>query len=522
MASPKAQECYKQFSALRYEVRRWLNQCIRLEPPGLRYGSGDEVNYSLAWFQHYLITREEKSLIHLQYLKSVLAAWVKDHCHHGYPPNIDVHHGSEPFALYLNRYTGLTQDKMAIEMLSDVAEHIGNWVEGIPEWYDYKRHVFYSNEFGTSNVNHAGSQQYQRADHLRMVHIALAAYRNGGDQRYLDWAIEYGKKRARLLVDAPSPLPLLWKLDDSPVDEALVHRQGLAAMASKDHHVIGDPLSGIENLLASGAIYILGDLYALTGDDVFKAAADRIVKPLLPVLSDPYSDPAAAAVSYYRVAFNSDGHDTEILEQISNIPAQSEYELTMLVTENTIRRGRGVGRRKDMVYWGELLPDGGVRPIREPSSAFLALAYQLTGLPEYAIRAFKSAASRMSIARRVLRSGREHADSGSAISSIARGHGRNWGQGAVTGCYGPLVLGTREILGKVTPFIETKTQDDTLGLPENILTLVREPIRGRGDILVMNVGSAQEMFHFRIPQQSSDWQSIAVGPGEVKSIPVQV
>ena len=54
----------------------------------------------------------------------------------------------------------------------------------------------------------------------------------------------------------------------------------------------------------------------------------------------------------------------------------------------------------------------------------------------------RSAATRLNIARRVLRGGREHADMGGAVCSVAAGHGRNWGQGAVTACYGPLLLGT--------------------------------------------------------------------------------
>ncbi len=37
---------------------------------------------------------------------------------------------------------------------------------------------------------------------------------------------------------------------------------------------------------------------------------------------------------------------------------------------------------------------------------------------------------------------------------MAAGHGRNWGCGAVTGCYGPLLLGTREVQGALAPAVE--------------------------------------------------------------------
>ena len=62
---------------------------------------------------------------------------------------------------------------------------------------------------------------------------------------------------------------------------------------------------------------------------------------------------------------------------------------------------------------------------------------------------------------------------GGAVCSVAAGHGRNWGQGAVTACYGPLLLGTREILGKVTPLIEFRNENAKGSIPSTLLSLVR-------------------------------------------------
>ena len=41
---------------------------------------------------------------------------------------------------------------------------------------------------------------------------------------------------------------------------------------------------GLRFLLASGAIYALGDLYLLSGEEVFKTAAKRIAEPLVGVV----------------------------------------------------------------------------------------------------------------------------------------------------------------------------------------------------------------------------------------------
>ena len=148
--------------------------------------------------------------------------------------------------------------------------------------------------------------------------------------------------------------------------------------------------------------------------------------------------------------------------------------------QETRRREPGVGKRADMAYWGEWLDDGSVKPIQEPSTATLTLAYQVTGDIVYAMRALQGAATRLNIARRVLRGGREHADMGGAVCSVAAGHGRNWGQGAVTACYGPLLLGTREVQGEVTQLLEIRRNNGNSYPPLNLLSLVR-PILGNQD-----------------------------------------
>ena len=121
-----------------------------------------------------------------------------------------------------------------------------------------------------------------------------------------------------------------------------------------------------------------------------------------------------------------------------------------------------------MIHWAEWHADGSTTPAREPSTAALTLAYQVTGDAGYAARALDTAARKLAMARRVLRGGREHADMGGAVCSVAAGHGRNWGTGAVTGCYGPLLLGTCDRMGAVTPRIELSDR------PAGLLSLVSD------------------------------------------------
>ncbi|MBI1929699.1 hypothetical protein HYR99_36305, partial [Candidatus Poribacteria bacterium] len=145
-----------------------------------------------------------------------------------------------------------------------------------------------------------------------------------------------------------------------------------------------------------------------------------------PEAEDPYNDPGAAAISYYRWTFQDTAFDSQIRERLKAIPPSPPEQLALIFPQKTARREPGVGRRSDMAYWGAWSDDGSVKPIREPSTAALTLAYQVTGDAEFAMGAFRSASTRLGIARRVLRGGREHADMGGAVCSVAAGHGRSW------------------------------------------------------------------------------------------------
>jgi len=168
-----------------------------------------------------------------------------------------------------------------------------------------------------------------------------------------------------------------------------------------------------------------------------------------------------------------------------------------------------------MIYWGEWSDDGSAKPIQEPSTAALTLAYQLTGQVKFAMRAFRSAAMRLQIARRVLRGGREHSDMGGAVCSVAAGHGRNWGQGAVTGCYGPLLLGTREIQSKVASLLETK-DDEGPFLTDGLLVLVRPPLDNREAICLYNASDTPVSFSCRV--SSVEWNEMVIGPDDAKNL----
>jgi hypothetical protein len=499
---------FKYYQVLRKEMDAWLDQSRRMDPPSKHGGGEDEANYALAWFPHYLVTGSVGVKEHCVYLRDMLAGWVARDCMHGYEPEAEAHHGTEPFLLFLPRHLGLfPDDEKAANMLDDAAEHIGNWVADVPAWYDWDRDRFYGYYIGTRTVGGDDAYDVELAEHFRFIHIALAAHRVTEQDRYLDWALQYGRRRAQMIVDIPDgPLPVVWGPEGEPIWHGTAKAEQQKA-AQGNHHVAGDPLIGGEVLLASGAIYALGDLYAASGDEVFRQAAKRIAEPMISELLDPYADPGSAALSYYRQAFADESLDDAIRAQVGKMPEHQDGELAMVFPQLRKREWPGVGKRNDMTYWGMWGDDGSVKPTTEPCTAALTLAYQVTGNVVYAERAFKQASTKLMMARRALRGGREHADMGSAICSTAAGHGRNWGIGAVTGCYGPLLLGTREVKGKVTPLLEVKHEGGD-GLSDGVMALVQSDTRAR----FYNGGKSLETFFWR--WENGDWKELTLNAGE--------
>ena len=512
IANDELAQTYAHYAFLRREISLWLEQSIRRDGPDRNQGGEDEANYALAFFPHYLVSGDERVETRFRSLLTDLIAWVESECVHGYEPVAEAHHGTEPFLLFLPRYLGLfPDDAAAAGLLVDAAAHIGNWVEGLPAWYDWERDVFLSYRIGTQVVGGDERLARELAEHFRFLHIALAAWRVSGEESYRDWALRYGRCRAERLLASEEPIPVLWDLNGRGVRREALETREERAMAADSHHLPGDPLAGVENLLASGAIYALGDLYLITGEEIFRAAARKIVEPLVGELLDPYADPAAAALSYYRWTFADTSLDEQMNAVLAQLAPESEAPWAMIFPEQRQLRKPGVGKRSDMIYWGQWREHGSVQPVREPSTAALTLGYQLSGEVSLARRALRSAAAKFTMARRVLRGGREHADMGGAISSVAAGHGRNWGCGSVTGCYGPLILGTRELQSAVMPMVEWGGGF----LPEGLLSLLRPPVGGAGEMLLYNTSEERiDLVWRRVG--AKEWSRIALEPGEVQ------
>ena len=112
---------------------------------------------------------------------------------HGYPDETESHHDIETF-LYFQIPLYHLKDKgshLALISIEDVAHHAGNWVDGIPDWYDWKKHEFRSYWLGTRSTRDYPPFDYQEANHFRIIALVNTAYQGTGNGRYLDFSVDY-------------------------------------------------------------------------------------------------------------------------------------------------------------------------------------------------------------------------------------------------------------------------------------------------------------------------------------------
>ena len=446
---------------------------------------GDNANYCVSLFQDNLIDPNENIKLFLSHVGQSLINWSDKKLHNGYFKMEDVHHGSELFIGFLPRYIDLfPEDQKAKKLLINVSEYIGNWRSGSEDWFDYEKNNFKSWYFGTNGVHQSVLFKYNTADHLRLVHIALLAWEISGETKYLKWSIDYSREFAKKISQSKDKVPVAWNSEWKEFFSENMLSDEEKFLAANHHHLNNNSLSGTENLLASGAIFIFGYLYEITKEEVFFAASKNILKNLLSILKNPYSDVVGIIFDYYRFVFADDSFDNQILSLVESVPPNDITELMLGFPEEQKIRMEGIGNRKDMLYWYNLK---GLNPklLDEPPTSFFTLAYNITGELKYAERALKTASRKITIASSLLRAGYEHADSGKLFCSIVSGHGRNWGVGTVTGCYSPLLIGSNENLGLHDYIFKFRSPTISRGC----FPMVRKLINGEIELFIYNVSN---------------------------------
>lgn len=559
------------FFLVRDQMQAWIDAALHRHQHIPYQGGHDEGTFIASWFGFHQLFGDQRVVDFARHLRDGFARWARENMLHGFYRQGEAHHQTEIFTFFLCRLWQAAPDDHTGELIVDAAHHIGNWVEGFPEWYDWERRRFLSWRIGTERIGSQDSCGYEVPDHFRLIQIALVAHRITGEQRYLDLSAGYGERWAQAILDAPTDEPpTVLRSGESAADEEEVRR------ATGAQHHGGSALDRVEPHIPAGTIDVMLDLFALTGDEVYADAARRLCRALLPALSDPYSNPPGALLSRYRTATGDTSLDDAIRERftagidetlggldgmlrflkqtrvsgyalaavrlycsLADNPfaadrleefAQRYEELVgerpavgtrqespvMVIETLNPQPVEGIGKRRDMVRWASENRMGALRPTSSPPPPTLMLAWQLLGNEELAAHALQTVGQRVALARRALRDGRRHGCAGSTTGAVASGHGRDGGYGNVTGAFLPLAAGMIRDLCQERPTVRFRDADGEPGLPEQVASLVR--LRPDGAAQVRLYSDADQPLTLEVALHDGQWRQMHLLAGGVTTV----
>ena len=164
---------------------------------------------SRSWVGLYYLTGDRRIPEYLAALRDAWRPATAGHMYHGFPANEHgdhVLHTSETFTHFLLNMLYLDPgDAVAVAMIEDAAEHLGNWSGDVFGWYDWSAHRFRSYFLGTRCEQYARPPlDWQSIMHFRLLAVALGAYEATGNGRYLDLLTDYSDMWAGVILAAPT------------------------------------------------------------------------------------------------------------------------------------------------------------------------------------------------------------------------------------------------------------------------------------------------------------------------------
>lgn len=389
-------------------------------------GIHDEATFVTAWAGYHAYTNDPRVKQLALDLFAKWRHWADANLIHGYFPRQEVHHGTEHYIIFLDwlcRIAPECEDVAAA--LEDGAHHVGNWGDGTPNWYDPERNRFLSYDLGTVRT---GCEGFNFVDHMRMVHLAMAAWHATGREHYLDLALTYARAWADAINES-TDIPLF--LDPDLHSEAELEQLLRSFLKAAPQQIDGH--ARVENHVASGTPKAMLDVWRATDDADCHRAALRLARACIPHLASPVANPAGHVLSLLL----GSGADPASLGLDDNpFPAADGWHpldgCSMVIqTETGSPWHRSLGYRYDLPDWQ--LKDGAGNAVEErPAPANLILAWELSGREQYALDACTTALGRLRLARATFRDGRHHGCTAQSIAAAVRGHGRCWGIGDVS------------------------------------------------------------------------------------------
>ncbi len=413
------------------ELKGWIDDCMA-RYAGTRPTDGhDQLTYTTGWEPYIAATGDASVISFLKGARDQVARHFSENgmWKHGYWRRQEAHHGTEHFELFTGFLFRVDPgDETTKAQLLDAAEHIGNWIEEIPPWFDERTGLFRSFYLGTEHVGEASGEPNVAA-HLRYVNLCLIADEMSGDERYLRFAERYLARWAEAIVDGSgfprglSPSGPVYLL----VDELRERYGGAVGQVRLD-----SDLGAVEALLASDGIGALLKVWQRTGRDQFLRAAERVLDAAVTQVGDPDAGVVSDAIRRYRQLTGLNRYDDELMAVANSFPTRGIREVAIEPEVQRTSKPPGIGKRSDMPLWYE---DG--QP-RRYSPITLGLAAEIARDETLATWALDIGRTYLSLAREAYPDGREHGCAARSVSAIARGHGRDNHAGVTTSLLAPL------------------------------------------------------------------------------------
>lgn len=274
-------------------------------------------------------------------------------------------HGPENYAWFLAHVAHVSQDSRFTQALLDYAEHIGNFSDSAPAWYDWEARRFRSCHLGTKTVRACAPYDYDSDTHIRVMTVALNAFSLTGDRRYLELVTNWLEKWAEVVMEARDGIPTrLFPVPESEV-AGLYGEFGVAGRVK--------------------AQYELGQMFL----DVVRAGGpEELLRPVRKMISAALSDNDWAMgrlVAKYRILSGDHTFDKAVVDYGRQALERDSEHPALLITVKAPADSAFEGN--DYVTIGS---GSSVRPDTR-SVSMLACAFQITGDLRFAESAMRLA-----------------------------------------------------------------------------------------------------------------------------------
>lgn len=415
-------------ASLSRTIKVWIEDCLAKNGQSAPGDYPAQAVYTCGWIPWLKCHLEHPATKWLYLLRDTIDDHFtrSDKWYHGYWRLHEAGQGVEHFLFFLGGLWELDREEpITIEMVVDAAEHLGNWSEDVPAWFDWDSGLFRSVYLGSNGPQQEEDFPFNLPMHLRGLDLALLAYRMTGQVQYLDLALAGAARWAEAITCADEyPLALDAKcgLSRLPKRQAGRYKEFLAPGAANGN----DEVKALA-FLRAGGVQLLLKLWQYSRETHFIEAVERTLDLLIREITDSAANALVAAIRYYRNHSGRLRYDDAVLQATEYLFPYFIESLNLEHTETVAGNGQ-----PESVYWREN------SQARQHNPLLLGLAAEISGNERLATRALDLGEAYLQLAWMAFPVGRENPYRARSVAAVVRGGAQDNGAGLVNELWEPL------------------------------------------------------------------------------------